>query len=78
METSAEFIKSETPDFYNELCVDGVITRVCILMDKFAQQSPQPISEEEINALWTKHRGHYNVIFNRRDFGIFLREFNNG
>ena len=37
----------------------------------------KPMSEERIDEIWKKHRGHYNVIFNRRDFGKFLREFNN-
>jgi hypothetical protein len=46
------------------------------LLEKLLFESPthEPMSDERIDELWTKNRGSYNVIFNRRDFGIFLKE----
>jgi len=32
------------------------------------------VSEEEIIELWKKHKGKYNVIFNRKDFWKFIKE----
>lgn len=36
-------------------------------------KAAKPMSEEE---LWEKHKGKYSVIFNRADFGKFLKELN--